>query len=198
MLRLALHGPKLSGKSTLAIELEARGFQRLNFTDLIKELFCAWADLWGVSITVEDIYADKEAYRPDLIAFANAAGFDDGFGVEMLIDQIDPNATGVVFDNVRTEAQWKLLKAAGFTLVRLTTEERFRVARAMTLCISREDFLATADSFTEMPLPTEPDEIRLHQAGPIDDVLNDLAAKVIERAVGTPTLKLKPARKRGK
>lgn len=188
MLKLALHGPLKSGKSSLAQALQERGFQYLNYTDLLKQLLCEALASIGVNLTVEEIHANKEKYRQLIIEFASVAGFDDGFGIDRMLAEIKPDATGVVFDNVRFLPQWKLLKAEGFILVRLTTSERIRLARARSEGMQRSIFEALATLDTEKPLPPQDGEITLNVAGNMETVIDELTAQVVSRAQTAWTL----------
>lgn len=199
MLKLALHGPRLGGKSYLARALKERGFQVLDYSRFLKELLVAFLDLLGFTVTVEEIEANKEAWRTLLIDFAHHIGFDDGMGVEALIDQIDPAATGVVFDNVRFPAQWKLLQDNGFTLLRITTPFNVRRARAYGKGITKDRFVALGiEEPSEQPLPEQPGEMHLSVNGDIQNVLDELAATLIERWIGTPALEIKTTEPKAK
>lgn len=183
MQKLALHGPFKAGKSYLAKALEDRGWQVLNYTDFIKGKLCEALAAVGMQVTVEQMHANKEFYRPLIIEFATVIGCDQGYGVEDLIAQIKPDAEGVVFDNVRFPAQWNLLETAGLTLLRLTTPDRVRLARARGVGMTKERFLAMAiEEPTEQPLPEQPGEIRLSVNGDIEKVLNELTAALLKQA----------------
>lgn len=190
MMKLALHGARFSGKSTLARALEARGWQWLNYTDLIKEMLCEALAAIGITLTVEQIHENKEFYRNLIIEFATVAGFDDGFGVDRMLASIRPDAEGVVFDNVRFLPQWEMLEKEGFTLVRLTTQDHFREARGRAVGVTRDELRLAALRSTETPLPEQPGEIRLHQVGAIEDVLNDLTALLAEKAAPVAEVEL--------
>lgn len=183
MLKLAIHGPLKSGKSSLAQALQDRGFQVLNYTDLLKQYLSEALAAIGIQVSVEEMHADKEKYRQLLIEFATVIGFDDGFGIDRMLSEIKPDAEGVVLDNVRFQKQYDLLKPEGFVLVRLTTPERVRLARARGEGMLRSEFEQYATQKTEQPLPEQPGEIKLNVSGNMDKVVENLTAQIVQRAL---------------
>lgn len=126
-MKLALNGPLLSGKTELARQLERRGFSFVDFTGHIKVLAAIALSSIGLQVERRDIEANKEQYRPFLIALATLAGIDDGNYVRMLVDD---ERNDIVFDNVRTPEQWAILKEMGFVLVKLAVPYDVLVDRA--------------------------------------------------------------------
>ena len=183
MFKIALHGGLKSGKSTLAKSLEERGFQYLNYTDLIKQMLAEALAAIGVHVTVDEIRANKEKFRQLIIEFAAVVGFNDGFGIDRMLSEIKPDVTGVVFDNVRFLKQWEILQPEGFVLVRLTTPERIRLARARGEGMPRSEFEGYSAQLTEQPLPPQADEITLNVSGNLDKILDTLTAEIVKRAL---------------
>jgi adenylate kinase family enzyme len=120
-MRIALAGNVESGKSTIAAQLQKRGYHFLNYTELIKkELANAMADV-GVTSTFEEalekLHKEKEFYRPLLIAWADTTGWSTGDRLKGLLDSLQ---TGdVVLDNIRFLRQAEIVKAAGFIILKL-------------------------------------------------------------------------------
>lgn len=179
MLRLALHGGLFSGKTTLADALVTHsGFQKIDYTGLLKTFVVEALKAVGVEVTIEDILANKEYYRPLIIDFGHVIGFDDGYGIKEILERL-PEEDSVVFDNVRFDAQFEKLEAAGFILVRITTPMHMRVARAIGKGISRSEFARCIEDSSEAPLREYPNEVRIHVDGPIETVIDDLTAKIL-------------------
>ena len=120
-MRIALAGNVESGKSTIALELQKRGYHFLNYTELIKkEVANALADV-GVTSTFEEalekLHTEKDFYRPLLIAWADTTGWSSGERLKVLLESLQ---TGdVVLDNIRFLKQADIVKAAGFLILKL-------------------------------------------------------------------------------
>jgi hypothetical protein len=179
-LRLALHGGLLSGKSTLATALEERGFAYINYTRLLKQYAVGALEACGITTSLMMIEADKEKYRRFLIELGDQLGFDHGFGIDETLAPIIKNEDRLVFDNVRFPAQMDKLVALGFRMVRIDTPMAVREERAAARGMSVDYFLQRTDSYSEVPLPEYPGEIRLSVDGPMDDVLVALAGVLTE------------------
>lgn len=120
-MRIALAGNVESGKSTIAQELQKRGYHFLNYTELIKkEVANAMADV-GVTSTFEEaldkLHNEKEFYRPLLIAWADTTGWSTGERLKGLLDSLQTD--DVVLDNIRFLRQAEIVKAAGFFVLKL-------------------------------------------------------------------------------
>lgn len=134
-MRVALTGPALSGKTSLAKALSDAGWTHLNFTDEIKRvaavaLTAIDREYFGYTeaVTVEDIKRNKAEYRPLLQILGTLLGFDQGLMVEALVESLGPREL-VVFDNVRTEDQAAILRDYGFVIVKIDCPDYLLVER---------------------------------------------------------------------
>lgn len=129
-MKVALCGPILAGKSSVAKLLEGlHGYTYINFTDYLKEMAADALKAYDHSITAKVISKDKEKYRGFLQEFGILIGFHNnpGFISRLLSDRMGDN---MVFDSVRTDDQWKVLKDLGFKLVRIYISSSEQVRRA--------------------------------------------------------------------
>jgi hypothetical protein len=133
---VALTGGLYSGKTTLATELEKRGYMILSFTDVLKACAAtALAPYFGGDYTVEDIKADKANLRTFLQEFGRIIGFDwnPGFVNLALQPWWQAGLPPAVFDNVRFDEQFDTLRPYGFDLVRVSVpfeEQKKRAKKA--------------------------------------------------------------------
>lgn len=171
-MRIALHGPMYSGKTTLSRQLvAAHGFVLVNYTDYLKELAARALCHLGQYTSVEQIKADKTRFRSFLQDLGTLLGFDDGAFVEQcLFEQAAIVWTGpqeaalperIVFDNVRTPAQFAILQRFGFHLVRLDIPRELQRHRALELGISGEELVRVTMHGIEQPLPSTAGELVL-------------------------------------
>jgi dephospho-CoA kinase len=199
MLRLALTGGLMSGKSSLARYLvNEHGFHYVNYTDLIKEFASVALAEVGMQVSVADIHADKERYRPFLIALATLLDFDHGYGIDEIVKLLDAQkADKVVFDNCRFDPQFEKLQAAGFRLVRITTPYTVRLARGLEKGMTKDAFDALVNGTVEVPLRSFPGEVRISVDGDMDAVCNTLSGRILkaemrERRVRRAAAELQP------
>lgn len=182
--RIALHGGLFSGKSTLAAALEAQGFGYINYTQLLKMLTVGALNAIGIDATLEDLEGrDKERYRPYVISTGSVRGFDQGWGIDEVVVPLlakTGEPQGVVFDNVRFDAQMDKLVPLGFRLVRLTTPWAVRMDRAERKGMTVTEFRTATQDGTERPLSYYPGEIEVSVDGPMDAVLQELSDKIAE------------------
>lgn len=131
---IALTGAPCSGKTTVARELERRGYLFIDFCDIIKVEAARALTAIGVPTTVEQVRADKDRYRPLLQALSEVIGFNDdpNYVYRALWEYGFAGCAGrlAVFDNVRTPEQFEVLKGSGFHLVRLYAPFETRADRA--------------------------------------------------------------------
>jgi hypothetical protein len=175
-MRIALHGPLYSGKTTLAHQLvNVHGFTLVNYTDYLKNLTAIMFNAIGKPLTVEQIKADKATWRPFLQSLGTRVGFDEGEYVEQCLREqagieyvySDPARSEwlldskIVFDNVRTQAQLDILRPYGFKLVRLTIPYSLQIERANVLGVSGEELVRVNLHNIEHGLPEQDEEIRL-------------------------------------
>lgn len=194
--RLALHGPPLSGKTTVSRYLTAHGFTHVNFTQYLKILGVEMFAAAGKRITVEDMEMNKALYRPWLQHTGTILGFDKGFGVvdslfhyEGVAGESAPAAYPpplkpfLAFDNVRSQAQFDVLRDDfGFILVRLHVSREEQLRRAETLGYNREKFLRTLEHPIETPLPWQENEIPISGELPVERIWNVIQATLALRA----------------
>lgn len=144
MARIALTGQSKVGKTTLVEGLVKLGYVHVNYTDHLKKLLVSALNHIGVSATVDDIHRNKEKWRPLLIEWGHAIGYDEGAFVEDVLRGVSCDMFGcltdeclpkdLVFDVVKQPAQWDILKRRpdlGFKLIRLEADELTRVDRGM-------------------------------------------------------------------
>jgi hypothetical protein len=135
-MNIALTGPMYSGKSTLANALVARGWVKIEFSRLLKQLYSEHlARMMSDSPTVEQIEQNKAAYRTDLQTFGRVIDFNND--PQYVLRALKPWVEGgmsrpAVFDNVRYTSQYMVLQRFDFSLVRLNLsiyEQEKRAAR---------------------------------------------------------------------
>lgn len=147
MKHIALTGPAYSGKTTLARELEQRGYFLVSYTDLLK--FYAVRTLASADIrtSVEEIKQNKEKYRPFLQELSVLIHFHDNpmYVHKALSQWYETGRPPCVFDNVRDVRQAEELQWIGFELVELDLPDYLLACRAKTQ--PRRDHLV------ERPLP---------------------------------------------
>ena len=147
-------GP-LSGKSTLAKYLVREfGFIRADHSRSLVEDFVrdynAYNPNVSSNLTVEDVYADKECWRPQLQAFGYRMGYNDEYGARKFIERTLDRAgatpdTDVVYDPFRGELQGSVLKSMGFVLVQLHIPEDLRRERAASLGMPYDKIIESMD-----------------------------------------------------
>lgn len=172
-LRLVLTGGFLSGKSTIARELERRGFVYINYTDHLKELAVIALGALGIHVTVEEIHLNKEKYRPFLIELGTLLGFDQGNYVDEVIAK-HGNPERAVFDNVRFDPQMDKLLKYDYQLVRIEVPDLFRMARAAERDIDPRQFEARTKAVTERGLSLYPNQITVQNIRPVEDVVDEI------------------------
>ncbi len=155
-LAISSTGP-LSGKSTLAKHLEKEyGFVRVNHALTLVEDFVETYNIGAVAkITVEDVYADKECWRPMLQAHGYWAGFHNpelaGMWVmRTLAPWLSDQSRDVVFEPIRSEEQAEVLRDMGFTLVQLDIPGVERCKRARALGLDCDQIQASVDLHPEL------------------------------------------------
>ena len=169
-MRIALHGPMYSGKTSLAHELvRSHGFTLVNYTDYLKDLAVTSLNALGFGLTTETLKANKGHYRAYLQALGTLVDFDNGAYVERcLVEQATDYEGGyglvenIVFDNVRTQAQFDLLKQHGFQLVRVTVNPITQMNRATLAGVSVQDLYRVSEHTIENNLATQEDEIQVN------------------------------------
>ena len=129
---IALHGPAYSGKTSLAREMERRGYMYISFTDLLKTYLVRALAAVDVSLTVQQIHREKEKYRPLLQEFSKVVGWqDDPMRIhEALAPWYEAGRPSCVFDNVRDLRQAEELLWIGFEIVELTVTPTDQARRA--------------------------------------------------------------------
>jgi hypothetical protein len=186
MIRLALHGPMYSGKTRLARELvDTHGFTLVNYTDYLKTLAARSLSSIGITTSVAEIKANKGKYRPYLQDLGTLCGFDEGGFVDQCVQeqagymQVSGEgpqliADNIVFDNVRTQAQFDILKDYGFRLVRLWIPYNLAVERAAEAGVSEAAMAAVANHQIETPLPHQDGELLFAAVGAYPYLADDL------------------------
>lgn len=183
-MRVALHGPLYSGKTSLSRQLvNAHGFTLVNYTDYLKELAVRALGSLGIQVTVEEIKANKGFHRTFLQGLGTEVGFDEGGFVEQCLwEQAsignDYLMDDIVFDNVRTAAQYCILNEYGFTLVRLAIPYSLQVQRAAEQGVSATVMTAVSSHQIEQPIPHQPGEITMVNNG--DYRIEDIATHLVE------------------
>lgn len=143
---IALAGPQLAGKTTLAHALAERGYLLINFTGLLKQIAVASLSEAGHRVSVEEMLQNKAKYRRYLQELGELIGFDtDPAFVHEAVEKAGwytrRAPRKAVFDNVRTVEQIRTLAEYGFELVYLDTPEHVRFGRAARIHgLSREEF----------------------------------------------------------
>jgi hypothetical protein len=169
-MRYALTGPMYSGKTSLAHALaDVHGFALVNYTDYLKELAANALSYIGVETTVRGIKEDKAKYRSFLQDLGTLVDFDNGAYVQRCLVEQAMDRTGfnglnedIVFDNVRTQAQFDILRDYGFQLVRLTVNPIVQINRATRAGVTVQELHRVSDHQIESGLPYQDDEIELN------------------------------------
>ena len=170
-MRIAVCGPRGVGKTTLAEYLvEQFGWYHIRYNDVLKQWLCdainaARSKMELPPITVAHMLQHKEKYRHLQQLFGDEVGFNVGNGVmDALLEwqsQRWPGSQDTIFDNVRFQAQYDILKPYGFVLVELRSE--YRRARSEGL----------ADGHHAEHQPLRPDII-LDADKPVEDIADVL------------------------
>lgn len=134
-LKIALTGKMFSGKTTVARLLETHGFYFIDYTGLLKRFAAQAIELaTGVPVTQEYIATHKRDYRAFLQAYGSALRFEDGFGVQQVVQEWrDAGASpNVVFDNIRSYKQFEVLRSLEpkYLLVGLPISDELQYERA--------------------------------------------------------------------
>lgn len=145
MRRFGLTGMVYAGVTTLAHNLEAHyGWTHLNYSDTLKHYLALFltehkggdADDW-----FRYILANKDFYRAILQEMGTVFGYDNGFGLDRLINEW--TAAGahepVVVEKLRTNQQAGILRQLGFFIVEVQISHDTQYARAKQLGISVEE-----------------------------------------------------------
>jgi hypothetical protein len=174
MARFAFHGPLKSGKTTLALALQAAaGHRFVDYTGSIKRRLAEAMTVAGRPTTEAEIVRDKEQWRELIVPFATKLGCDYGNGVfEALRDVFGERVEypqNIAFDNVRFQSQYDKLKPYGFILVRLSIYPLEQERRVLAAGGTLEQLRALRTQDTERPLPTQRGEIRLNADTPTED-----------------------------
>ena len=189
-MRIALHGPMYSGKTTLSRQLvAAHGFVLVNYTDYLKELAARALTHLGQYTSVEQIKADKTRFRSFLQDLGTLLGFDSGgFVEECLFEQAAVVWTGpqeaalpgnIVFDNVRTPAQFAILQRFGFRLVRLFLPTDEQVHRALEAGVAIPELVRVGQHSIETPLPPQAGELTLDATLPVEELANAVLRRTV-------------------
>jgi hypothetical protein len=135
-MRVALTGDMYAGKSELARALGRRGYHVVDFSDLLKQYAVCALNACGIPVRLEDVKRDKACFRPFLQELGGRIGFNSD---QKYIDESLSTWDGeskVVFDNVRTEAQWSSLREKGFVLVEVRARKGVREERSSRAGVS--------------------------------------------------------------
>jgi hypothetical protein len=137
---LTSSGP-LSGKTTLSkyLEKEYRFFRVDHSLTIAQDLVSHENRYNHASLTVEDIYADKECWRPQLQEHSLRMGFSSpGRALEWTDVTLEPwyrsgSRSDIVFEPFRGEVQAEVMRRLGFLIVQLEISEGERARRAKAL-----------------------------------------------------------------
>ena len=170
-MRYALHGPMYSGKTSLAHALvDVFGFTLVNYTDYLKDLAVMSLNVLGLGLTVETLKENKAHYRAYLQALGTLVDFDNGNYVERcLVEQASVDwgfglQERIVFDNVRTAAQFELLKQHDFRLIRVRINPVTQMNRAIRQGVSVQELFRVSEHSIENELPYQDGEIEVNGA----------------------------------
>lgn len=174
MKHIALTGPAYAGKTTLAKELERRGYLLISFTDLLKGYACRALSALDIHTSVQEISQKKEQYRPFLQELSLLIGWGQNlmYVHEALDHWYRSGRPACVFDNVRDARQAEELQWIGFTLVELDLPPYLLALRATNQ--------PRRDHPVERPLPAHLQRVHL-DAGLSVEHLADL---LMERQEG--------------
>lgn len=181
---LASNGPK-SGKSTLARYLHDHYGYRIadHSLTVVQRYVLFYNDLYGDSLptplTVEDVYANKEAHRKGLQEVSDILGFTHkdtaAVWIEETLRRVPEGAEQpVVFDPIRGNEQAENLKRRGFVIVSLFIDESERARR----CSSSEEFAYITAAINRRPDiegPIALPDIRLNGELPVEKMARVLS-----------------------
>lgn len=130
---VALTGDIKSGKTTVAEALSRdHGFYLLSYTNVLKAHLAGALTQAGMTTTLGDILRHKERYRGLLQEWGAVVGFNHGGKfLSDTLASVPDGMPGVVFDCVRTDEQAQLVRAVGFTVVRLHAKRAIRAERIL-------------------------------------------------------------------
>lgn len=188
-----------AGKTSLSRTLrKEHGFAFADYTGYLKELGAkALNNLTGDRLTKEDIEQDKANYRLFLQELGRLIDFNGG--VPFVHDLVWRDAFDgwddygcaqlkerVIFDCVRTGAQYAQLAKMGFTLVRLVLPREEQRARAAALGVDGETLARMVAHPIETPVPFFPGEVRLDATKPTEELVEELLARGRTLALAEP------------
>ncbi len=181
-MRLAICGPRYSGKTSLCHELRDHyGFAVISYTDHLKHL--AVKALAAIDFETDEatIIREKALYRPFLQDLGSVLGFDKGFGVTQVIDEWRRAGSPepVIFDNIRFLPQWTALKGCNFKLVRLDCPHEIQRYRAAKLGVTAKEFDKQGQHKAEAGIARQPGEIVINTGQwPLESIAEHVAAMV--------------------
>jgi len=185
-------GP-LSGKSTLARYLKDEyGFILANHSlTLVHSFVEDWnrtGHLLPGPITIEEVYRDKEIWRPLLQEWGFAAGFNDPNRATHWIKQtlsewLRNPERDVVFEPARGELQAQILKEMGFEGVQIEISDRMRCQRASLLGRRCEDVIRAMNREPELERGIKQPDLRLKMT--VDVPIELLSYVLLNRPDGT-------------
>jgi dephospho-CoA kinase len=152
---LAANGPK-AGKSTLAKYLHEHYAYHIadHSLTLVKQYVQRFNSTFGdslpVPLTVEAVYASKEAHRKGLHELSDTLGFTDKDAAAIWVHETlneTPFGMPVVFEPIRGVAQAKALKERGFVIVSIFIDESTRAQR----CSSSEEYSYVLSAMQSRP-----------------------------------------------
>ena len=137
---IALTGPMYSGKTTLAMALQERGYLKIGFADQLKQYACEALEAVGVYATVRQMNENKQVYRAFLQSLGTLVDFDtDPAHIENAIAPwVERGRPKAVFDNVRFNQQANTLHGYGFKLVQIRVGLSVQYDRAAALGVTSE------------------------------------------------------------
>jgi hypothetical protein len=180
--RIALGGPPLAGKTTLAkLLVEKHGYRHATMSSLIvDELVTQLNNQHEYPYDAGDIYRNKEFWRPRLQELGDQMGFQDPKKILGLMQKSlklagaweypdDP----VVLESIRGEVQASAARALGFVVVDLWVDEFTQYQRAG----SEEAYLkmkSAASSRPDIESGVESASLRFTPAFPLENIVTTL------------------------
>jgi hypothetical protein len=189
MIALTSTGP-MSGKSTLAKHLEHHmHFLRADHSQTLLEEF-VWNEnaLNGLEVmpflemhplTVQQVLANKEAYRIQLQRFGYTVGFNDPVRSGTWTDRTlagwyqDP-WRDVVYEPVRGDDQAAALRKRGFLIVQLEIPEVLREARAHLRGRDYHRMVLAMHEHPELECGVTKPDVRIDGTQPLDRMVQDI------------------------
>jgi dephospho-CoA kinase len=178
--RVALTGKAYAGKTQLAQALCRAGYVYINYTDLLKKAASQALTAVGTTTLPEDILKHKGRYRAFLQELGDLVGFSGGgrWMRQALELWLENPSRPVVFDNVRTDSQFRMLQEYDFRLVEVWAPTHVRYERAKAAGVSRAELEHVLEHPIERGIDESISRLALNGTLPVEQLVREIVEAV--------------------